>query len=144
KTEGFAVKLDTNGSFPEKLRDLVDAGLVDYVAMDVKNCPSRYGETIGLPPFDSTPVQASIDYLLRGTIPYEFRTTVVRELHDTESLIALAHRIAGADAWYLQSFLDSETVLAGQGALHPYTAEELQALLPTLKTIIDHTRLRGV
>ena len=144
KAEGFAVKLDTNGSFPEKLRDLVDANLIDYVAMDVKNCPARYGETIGLPAFDSEPVQASIDYLLRGVIPYEFRTTVVRELHDAKSLNALAHRIEGADAWYLQSFIDSETVLVGQGALHPYTIEELQSMLPTLQRFIDHTHLRGI
>ncbi|MEG1831045.1 MAG: anaerobic ribonucleoside-triphosphate reductase activating protein [Raoultibacter sp.] len=144
KAEGFAIKLDTNGSFPEKLRALVDAGLIDYVAMDVKNSPARYGETVGLPAFDSEAVQASIDYLLRGAIPYEFRTTVVRELHDAESLRALACRLKGASAWYLQSFIDAETVLAGPQVLHPYTPEELQALLPPLQAIIGPTHLRGV
>ncbi|MEG1840729.1 MAG: anaerobic ribonucleoside-triphosphate reductase activating protein [Raoultibacter sp.] len=144
KAEGFAIKLDTNGSFPEKLRALVDAGLIDYVAMDVKNSPARYGETVGLPAFDSEAVQASIDYLLRGAIPYEFRTTVVRELHDAESLRALACHLKGASAWYLQSFIDAETVLAGPQVLHPYTPEELQALLPPLQAIIGPTHLRGV
>ena len=77
---GFAVQLDTNGSFPDRLRELVESELVDYVALDVKNAPERYAETVGVPGFDLAPVAASVDYLLASAVPYEFRTTVTWRL----------------------------------------------------------------
>ena len=80
KGAGFAVKLDTNGSFPDRLRELVESELVDYVALDVKNAPERYAETVGVPGFDLAPVAASVDYLLANAVPYEFRTTVTWRL----------------------------------------------------------------
>lgn len=144
KREGFAVKLDTNGSFPEALRALVETELVDYVAMDVKNAPERYAETVGVPGFDAAPIGESIDYLLSGAVPYEFRTTVVRELHEPADLVALSHWIAGASAWHLQSFVDADTVLAGAGTLHAYAPAELETLLPELQQAVPNTRLRGV
>ncbi|RDB61966.1 anaerobic ribonucleoside-triphosphate reductase activating protein [Gordonibacter sp. 28C] len=144
KREGFAVKLDTNGSFPEALRALVETELVDYVAMDVKNAPERYAETVGVPGFDAAPIRESIDYLLSGAVPYEFRTTVVRELHEPADLVALSRWIAGASAWHLQSFVDADTVLAGAGTLHAYAPAELEALLPELQQAVPNTRLRGV
>lgn len=144
KRRGFAVKLDTNGSFPEKLRELVEAGLIDYVAMDVKNSRERYAETVGVERFDMAPIERSISYLLSGTVPYEFRTTVLREFHDGESLVALAHWIEGADSWHLQSFVDSDTVLAGEGELHGYAADELRGFLPELRTIVPNAEVRGV
>lgn len=144
KRAGFAVKLDTNGSFPDRLRELVESGLVDFVAMDVKNAPGRYAETIGVPGFDVAPVAASIDYLRSDAVPYEFRTTVVRELHEPADLIALSCWIAGARAWHLQSFADADTVLAGPGALHAWDPADLEALLPELRKAIPNTQLRGV
>ena len=144
KREGFAVKLDTNGSFPEALRALVETELVDYVAMDVKNAPERYAETVGVPGFDAAPIGESIDYLLSGAVPYEFRTTVVRELHEPADLVALSRWIAGASAWHLQSFVDADTVLAGAGTLHAYAPAELETLLPELQQAVPNTRLRGV
>ena len=95
---GFAVKLDTNGSFPGRLRALVEEGLVDYVATDVKNAPERYAETVGVPAFDLAPVQESLDFLRSGAVPYEVRTTVVRELHTADDLRALAAWIEGVQA----------------------------------------------
>lgn len=144
KQRGFAVKLDTNGSFPEKLRELVEAGLVDYVAMDVKNSRERYAETVGTNGLDISPIERSVAYLLSEAVPCEFRTTVVSELHDDESLVALARWIEGANAWYLQSFVDSDTVLAGEGALHGYAADELRAFLPALRAIVPNVEVRGV
>lgn len=144
KSIGFAVKLDTNGSFPNRLRDLVEAGLVDYIAMDVKNAPERYAETVGVPGFDLAPIAESINYLLTGVMPYEFRTTVVREFHTEAGLLALSQWIAGAQAWYLQNFVDAATVLAGPGTLHAWEADELQALLPTLRQAVPNAQLRGV
>lgn len=141
---GFAVKLDTNGSFPDRLRALVEASLVDYVAMDVKNAPARYAETIGAAKVDLDAVLASIDFLRSGSVPFEFRTTVVRELHTTDDLRTLARWIEGAPAWYLQSYLDAESVLAGPGYLHAWNPDDLRALLPDLATHVPTVALRGV
>ena len=87
KSLGFAVKLDTNGCFPGRLRQLVEAGLVDYVAMDVKNCRERYGETVGIPAFDTAGVEESVAFLLSGAVDYEFRTTVTAQHHDKDALL---------------------------------------------------------
>ena len=127
---GFAVKLDTNGSFPGRLRALVEEGLVDYVAMDVKNAPERYAETVGVPAFDLAPVQESLDFLRSGAVPYEVRTTVVRELHTADDLRALAALIEGVQAWQLQSFIDADSVLGGDlagGMRHRQPAQHLGA-----------------
>jgi len=144
KEAGFAVKLDTNGTSPDLLERLINRGLVDYVALDVKNAPYRYGETVGRPGFDIAPIRASIDCLLEGSVPFEFRTTVVRELHTPDNLEDLACWIAGAPAWFLQEYRDSDTVLAGKGALHAYPVEDIQALLPCLQAYVPHTRIRGM
>lgn len=143
KQEGFAIKLDTNGSVPHGLRALVSEQLVDYVALDVKNSPAQYAQTIGLSHFDRAGVQESIDFLLEGNVAYEFRTTVVQEFHSQQSLIDLAQWITGAHAWYLQGFVDSEQVLTGKGSLHAYTADELRAFLPFLQPFVPAVELRG-
>lgn len=142
--QGFLVKLDTNGSFPGRLRMMVSDGLVDYVAMDVKNTPSCYGETIGVADFDVAPVRESIDFLLEDTVPYEFRTTVIAGFHDDDTLVELARWLTGARAWFLQGFIDSETVIAGEGHLSARPRAELEALLPTLQAILPVVELRGM
>lgn len=141
---GYAVKLDTNGSFPDRLRALLDAGLVDYVAMDVKNAPSRYAETVGVEGLDLAAVRESIDLLMDGAVPFEFRTTVVRELHAADDLRALARWIEGAPAWFLQSYADSEGVLAGAGRFHAWDPDDLRALLPDLRAFVPAAKLRGM
>lgn len=141
---GYTVKLDTNGSFPDRLRALVKAGLVDCVAMDVKNAPQRYAETIGMSTFDLAPVQASLDFLRTGTVPYEVRTTVVRELHTADDLRALAAWVQGVQAWHLQSFIDAESVLGGTGRFHAWDPDDLRALLPELQRLVPTVALRGV
>ena len=122
KALGYAVKLDTNGSRPEALKALVGAGLVDAVAMDIKNSPARYAETVGMRAFDLTPVRESVAYLLTGAVPFEFRTTVVREFHGEDSFTEIGRWIKGAPRYFLQGFVDSERVL--EGGLHPCTKEE--------------------
>ena len=107
---GFPVKLDTNGTHPDRLRRAVEEGLIQYVAMDIKNSPDRYVETAGLKTMDLSPVRESVDFLLRGTVDYEFRTTVVAELHDDDSFRAIGEWIHGARRYYLQKFADRETV----------------------------------
>ncbi len=144
KELGYAIKLDTNGSLPSNLKTLLDAQLIDYVAMDVKSAPSNYAEVVGLPHFDSRTVSASLDVLRHSGISFELRTTVVRELHSADILIELAHWIESAPAWYLQSYVDSPQVLAGAGSLHAWSSRDLHNVLPTLQTVIPHTYLRGI
>lgn len=141
---GYAVKLDTNGSFPENLRDLVERGFVDFVAMDVKNAPEHYADTIGIPGFDLAPVRTSIEYLLSGPVPFEFRTTITRELHTSNDLLGIARWIGSAPAWFLQSYIDAESVIAGPGNFHAWTPDDLHALLPELQALVPQARLRGV
>lgn len=124
KEQGYAVKLDTNGSSPEKLKQIVEAKLVDYVAMDIKNSPKRYGETIGLQDFDITPIEESIRYLKEGHVPYEFRTTIVKEFHTHEDIKSIGKWVEGGSAIYLQEFQDSERVI--QGGLHACDAETME------------------
>ena len=86
KNMGYAVKLDTNGAYPAKLRDLIEEGIVDYVAMDVKNSKEKYGETVGIPNFDVSKIEESIKFLMSGKVDFEFRTTVVKEFHTVEDI----------------------------------------------------------
>ena len=120
---GFAVKLDTNGCFPNLLRSLVEEGLVDFVAMDIKNSPARYGQTAGIPHMDLTPIQESVAFLLSGAVDYEFRTTVVRELHTVEDIVAIARWVQGdGERLFLQQFVDSGDLIGeGMSAHDPAT-----------------------
>lgn len=143
KDLGYRVKLDTNGSFPERLEALVREKLVDRVAMDIKNGPSRYAETAGLRNLDLSAVTASKDFLLSDPVDYEFRTTVVRGLHTAESLLEAADWIAGAKQWFLQQFKDSGNLIHGEG-LSAFTDGEMQALLETVQKKIPAAQLRGI
>lgn len=142
KALGFRVKLDTNGGFPEKLAALVEAELVDYVAMDIKNIPMRYAETCGVPNLDVTPYIASKDFLLEGHVDYEFRTTVVKEFHTFEDILAIADMIKGARHYYLQAFVARDQVR--EPSLSAYTDEDMVALTAAVKKRLVCTELRGV
>lgn len=141
KDLGFAVKLDTNGCFPTVLRSLVEDGLVDFVAMDIKNSPARYGQTAGIPDFDLTPIQESVSFLLSGAVDYEFRTTVAAQFHDEDSFRDIARWIAGAKRYALQEFKDSGDILTG--GLTPCSPQQMQVFLSILKPHIPGAFLRG-
>ena len=117
KELGYAVKLDTNGSRPEMLKDLLEVQLVDYVAMDVKNAPNRYAQTVGLETLDLMPIEESLRMLIGGVTPYELRTTLVSQLHDKGSIqdmgAWLGSLVPGKKPkkLFLQSFVDRDTVL---------------------------------
>ena len=143
KALGYAVKLDTNGSFPERLMALVEEGLVDRVAVDIKNSPALYAKTVGVPGFDLAPVERTKNYLLSGAVEYEFRTTVVKGLHTRESLLEAARWIEGAREYYLQQFKDSGDVIAIEG-LSAFTGEEMHALAEAVRPIVPTVRVRGV
>lgn len=138
---GFAVKLDTNGSRPAMLKAVVHAGLVDYVAMDIKNALPRYAETVGLSSYDTTAVEESMDFLLAGHVPYEFRTTVAAGLHTPADLAAAGARVAGAERYFLQLFEDSGD-LVGECAGAP-TRAEAEAMLTALRAYVPNAQIRG-
>lgn len=140
---GYQIKLDTNGSFPDRLRALVEEGLVDYVAMDLKNSPELYPKTIGLAMLDISAIERSKNYLLENYVNYEFRTTVVRGLHTAESLTEAARWIAGARAYYLQQYKDSGDLIA-PGGLGAFSGDEMRALLCAVRSVLPAAELRGV
>lgn len=142
KELGFLVKLDTNGTNPQVLKELVSAELVDYIALDVKNSQAKYAMTVGIDNFDLSPVKESIDFLLSAKIDYEFRTTVVKEYHKQEDLIDIAKWLIGAKQYYLQQFVDSGDLI-GSG-LHAYSPEEMKKLKTALIPLIPSIELRGV
>ena len=140
---GYRIKLDTNGSFPDRLIALVEEGLVDRVAMDIKNSPARYAETAGLPLLDIAPIERSKNFLLEGRVAYEFRTTVVKGLHTAESLVEAARWIEGAAEYHLQQFKDSGELLAPDG-LGAFDDDEMRALADAVRPILPVVQLRGV
>jgi len=139
---GYPVKLDTNGTHPERLDRMIRGGLVQYVAMDIKNSPEKYAETAGVPGLDLAPIRESVSLLLEGRTEYEFRTTAVAELHDDKSFEAIGPWIRGARHYYLQQFTDRETV-PFEG-LHPPAEEQMQKWADIVRPYVPGVSLRGV
>lgn len=142
KSMGYAVKLDTNGAYPAKLRDLVEEGIVDYVAMDVKTCKEKYGETVGIPNFDVSKIEESIKFLMSGKVDFEFRTTVVKEFHTVEDIVKLSKWIEGAPKYYLQNFTDSGNLIGEN--LHECGRETLEKMKETASKNVILCETRGV
>ena len=138
---GYPVKLDTNGTHPDRLRRAVEEDLAQYVAMDIKNSPERYAETAGLRVMDLSTVRESAAFLLQGRTDYEFRTTVVKELHDADSFRAIGAWIHGAKRYALQKFTDRDTV-PFEGFHAPEEAE-LQAWGEIMKPHVEELIFRG-
>ena len=145
---GYAIKLDTNGTNPSMLRRLIDEGLVDYVAMDVKNGPDRYAETVGIEGFSLAAIEESIRLLLEDKTDYELRTTVVLPLHSEDSIAAMSAWLTAlgdgkkVKRLYLQPFVDRDTVpVAGLCAPE---ADTLSAFVGLLQSCADYVTLRGV
>lgn len=139
---GYLIKLDTNGSFPERLKELASKGLLDYVAMDIKNSKKEYGKTIGIEDYDTAAVEESVSFLIEGSIPYEFRTTVTREFHTEESIREIGEWIAGASRYYLQQFVDSGDLI--QPGLHACEEKTVREWVNVLKEKIPFTSSRGI
>ncbi len=148
KSLGYAVKLDTNGTHPDVLAALLDEGLLDYVAMDIKNSRPKYALTAGLLEHTASDVlesiQTSIDLLLENRVDFEFRTTVVAEYHTPEDIAQIARRIAPAKKYFLQPFVDSGNLIGSpDGLLHAPDETMLQQMLLAAQKVIPETVLRG-
>lgn len=142
KELGFLVKIDTNGSFPEKLEKLIGSGNIDYVAMDIKNCPEKYAETVAIADFDIEPVRKSVQILLSGKVKYEFRTTVVKEFHTPQDMVQTGKFIQGAERYFLQHFIESEGNI--QQGLTPLCKEEMENLRLSVLGFVKNAELRGI
>ena len=139
---GYAVKLDTNGSRPYILKDLVRKNLLDKIAMDIKACPENYGYVSGLLYPDLDSIRESVDFLMEGHVDYEFRTTVVRELHTEKDFRKIGQWIKGAKAYYLQAYKDSKEVL--QPGFSSYSLKELENFRNILLETIHLVEIRGI
>jgi pyruvate formate lyase activating enzyme len=139
---GFGVKLDTNGCHPALLRTMLERRLVDYVAMDVKNSPSKYAAACGMDTVDLAPIRESIALLMDMAPDYEFRTTVVKELHDALDFSGIGEMIRGAKRYFLQAFTDRDSV-PFQG-FHAPAKEDLLRFADLVRPFVGEVSLRGV
>ena len=141
---GYAVKLDTNGTYPDRLKALLDEGLLDYVAMDLKNSEGEYPKTAGI---SNTAlisrVKESTALLMASGVTYEFRTTLVKGLHTENSLREALEMIRGAERYYLQRFTDSGDLIAPEG-LSAFSYDEMRRFLEIAKEVIPTAALRGL
>ncbi len=146
---GFKVKLDSNGYRPEVLEDLLDKGLLDMIAMDIKNSPAKYAVTIGLPEdrFDIGKIKESMSLIMNAGIPYEFRTTVIRELHEKQDFEEMGEWLKGAEAYFLQNFKAADKMmcnLTGEGGSYsPVPETELTAFRNIMRRYIPNSHIRG-
>ena len=138
---GFAVKLDTNGAHPEMLREILSKGLADYIAMDIKNSPGKYAVTCGLRELDLSPIKESVSLLLSSAAAFEFRTTVVAELHDENDFEEIGRWISGAQHYFLQPFTDREQVPFD--GLHAPDAMQLRRFKQIAEQYVEDVHIRG-
>ncbi|MBQ3590160.1 MAG: anaerobic ribonucleoside-triphosphate reductase activating protein [Clostridia bacterium] len=141
KQTGLLVKLDTNGSYPERLEQIIEKGLVDYVAMDIKNCKEKYDLTTGVK-IDISKIEKSVELLMQDRVDYEFRTTVVKELHKKEDFEKIGKWLIGAKRLFLQPFKDNENLIGEN--LSSHSKESLEEFKGVLEKTIPQVEIRGL
>lgn len=142
KNTGLAVKIDTNGTSPEKLQYAVENGLVDYVAMDIKNSKEKYPLTTGIQDIDIGKIEESVKFLLDSDIDYEFRTTVVREYHTEQDMVCIGEWIKGAKNYFLQSFTDSGNLIGENLSAH--SSDTMRNFEGIVRPFVQNIGVRGV
>ena len=141
KDMGYSVKLDTNGTNPNMLIALVEDGLIDYVAMDIKNSKEKYPLTAGVADLDIAPIEKSVEYLLSGAVEYELRTTVVREYHTAADFEKIGEWIKGARAYFLQNFKDSGDLILP--SLTGHDTKTVAEFLRVVSAYVPNAQIRG-
>ena len=143
KEMGYAVKLDTNGTRPDVLKKLVEDNLLDYVAMDIKNSPKKYAYTCGLPEsYDLSKIEESKNFLMKGKVDFEFRTTVAKPFHTEEDFLEIAQWINGDEKYFLQQFKDSGDIIGKE--ISSFNESEMEKILNLLLPLVPNAQLRGV
>ena len=138
----YAIKLDTNGSFPEKLESIIENGLCDYVAMDIKNCKEKYPETIGMNNFDINAIEKSIAVLKKGKVPFEFRTTVTKNFHTIIDIENIGKWISGVENYFIQNFVDSGNLIDCN--VEGVSKENMEKMLEAVKKYVPGAEIRGI
>ncbi|NLB49571.1 MAG: anaerobic ribonucleoside-triphosphate reductase activating protein, partial [Erysipelotrichia bacterium] len=141
KEIGYLIKLDTNGTHPEVIKDLLENNLLDYIAMDIKNSFEKYPSTIGVDNYEKEKILQSIDLIINSKIDYEFRTTLIEEFHSLEDMNKIGEIIKGAKKFYLQKFIDHETNI--EQGLRSVTKENALIYKSVLSKYVELVELRG-
>lgn len=142
KSLGYKIKLDTNGLNPDIIELLAEKTLIDYIAMDIKNSPSKYSLTAGLPQINITRIEKSINIIRTSSINYEFRTTVTKELHKQQDFEEIAAWLSGSHKYVLQPYKNTGNQLEPV-IFSTYTYEELLKIKQKLFSSINIVELRG-
>lgn len=142
KDMGYLVKLDTNGSSPSRLKKLIDNNLVDYIAMDIKNDFINYDKTAGVNSINIANIKRSIEIIESSSIDYEFRTTVVKQLHDLGQIHKICDYIKPNSKYYIQNYRDCNEVL--EKGLLGFSIEELKDLQKNLNVVYPNVTVRGI
>ena len=144
KKLNYLIKIDTNGAFPEKLKELIDKKLVDYVSMDVKAPKEKYAQLAGVK-IDISKIKQSVDLIKNEAPDYEFKTTIVPGLLDKKDIVEIAKWLEGSKQFYLQQFKsDSPLVSSKLNDIVPYSEEKLSEMLYEIKPFFKNCNLRGV
>ena len=141
KSLGYEIKLDTNGTNPELVEQYIKLGLIDYVAMDIKNSEEKYAITSGVKQVPMDKIKKTIELLMSSGIPYEFRTTLVNEFHNESDMDGIGDLIKGAKVLYLQKFVDREGCI--QKGLHEIDEKTANRFKEVLLKYVDEVKLRG-
>ena len=123
------------------LKELCSSGLIDYVAMDIKNSPKKYAETTGVQGLNFEKIRESAEFLMNGSVDFEFRTTLVRSLHDEEDMCEISEWLCGEEKFFLQTFINSGDLISD--GFDSYDKKETEALLKVLKMHIPNAQIRG-
>ena len=141
KSLGYSVKLDTNGTNPQAVKNLFEEQIVDYFAVDIKNDKDNYTDIIGLKSFNTEKIEQTVAFLISSGAKYEFRTTLINEFHSTFNVKKIGEWIAGADKYFMQKFKSGDNCI--KGGLSPVPIEKAKEFLETVKPYVKQAALRG-
>jgi pyruvate formate lyase activating enzyme len=139
---GYLIKLDTNGYHPDRLKELLEENLLDYIAMDIKNSLEKYPTTIGLSDINISLIKDSISLIMDSGVDYEFRTTVIKEFHEKDDFEKIGTTICGAKRYFLQQFVERDTV--PDCSLSAPSAEDMELFLQTARIHVKNAQIRGL
>lgn len=142
KSFGYKVKLDTNGFYPQRLKEAIDKGLIDYIAMDIKSSPEGYAKAVGIENVDITPVNESIKLIMSSGLDYEFRTTAVKGIHLVSDFKEIGQWIEGARSYFIQQFINSGDLISD--GLDAFSKDETQKLLAAVRKFVPNASARGI
>lgn len=142
KSFGYKVKLDTNGFYPDRLKEIIGKGLVDYIAMDIKSSKENYPKAVGIQDIDIAPMIKSTELIMGSGIDYEFRTTAVKGIHLVSDFQEIGKWLKGAKRYFIQQFIDSGDIISE--GLTAFSKEEMLKLLAAVREYIPTAETRGI